>query len=241
MTNLLSATEWIENARQVLVLTGAGLSTASGIPDFRGPQGIWTKDPDAEKLSDISYYLSDARIREKSWRSRRDSPVWHAQPGIGHRALAAFEQSGCLHTLVTQNIDGLHQVAGSSADKVVEIHGTIRDVACTECDYRAPMQTALKRLALGEKSATISFGQSLVQRDLARAEKSARECDVLLAVGSTLSVFPVAGLVPIAQKRGAKIIIVNRDPTAMDDLADAVLLGDLNALLPTLLGEIETT
>ncbi len=253
MTNLLSATEWIENARQVLVLTGAGLSTASGIPDFRGPQGIWTKDPDAEKLSDISYYLSDARIREKSWRSRRDSPVWHAQPGIGHRALAAFEQSGCLHTLVTQNIDGLHQEAGSSLDKVVEIHGTIREVACTECDYRAPMQTALKRLALGEedpdcptcggilKSATISFGQSLVRRDLARAEKSARECDVLLAVGSTLSVFPVAGLVPIARKGGAKIIIVNRDPTAMDDLADAVLLGDLNTLLPALLGEVETT
>ena len=253
MTNLLPATEWIKNARQVLVLTGAGLSTASGIPDFRGPQGIWTKDPDAEKLSDLSYYLSDARIRKKSWLSRRDSPVWHAQPGIGHRALATFERSGRLQTLVTQNIDGLHQEAGSSVDKVVEIHGTIREVACTECDYRAPMQTALKRLARGEedpdcptcggilKSATISFGQSLVRRDLARAEKSARECDVLLAVGSTLSVFPVVGLVPIAREGGAKIIIVNRDPTAMDDLADAVLLGDLNALLPALLGEIETT
>lgn len=235
------------------MLTGAGLSTASGIPDFRGPQGIWTKDPDAEKLSDLSYYLSDAHIRRKSWLSRRDSPVWRAQPGIGHRALAAFERSGRLHTLVTQNIDGLHQEAGSSVDKVVEIHGTIREVACTECDYRAPMQTALKRLARGEedpdcptcggilKSATISFGQSLVRRDLARAEKSARECDVLLAVGSTLSVFPVAGLVPIARAGGAKIIIVNRDPTAMDDLADAVLLGDLNALLPSLLGEVETT
>ena len=251
--NFPSANVWIQNARRVLVLTGAGLSTASGIPDFRGPQGIWTKDPDAEKLSDLSYYLSDARIRKKSWLSRRDSPVWHAQPGIGHRALAAFERSGRLHTLVTQNIDGLHQEAGSSVDKVVEIHGTIREVACTECDYRAPMQTALKRLARGEedpdcptcggilKSATISFGQSLVRRDLARAEKSARECDVLLAVGSTLSVFPVAGLVPIAREGGAKIIIVNRDPTAMDDLADAVLLGDLNALLPALLGEIETT
>jgi NAD-dependent deacetylase len=251
--NFPSANVWIQNARRVLVLTGAGLSTASGIPDFRGPQGIWTKDPDAEKLSDLSYYLSDARIRKKSWLSRRDSPVWHAQPGIGHRALVAFERSGRLHTLVTQNIDGLHQEAGSSVDKVVEIHGTIREVACTECDYRAPMQTALKRLALGEedpdcptcggilKSATISFGQSLVRRDLARAEKSARECDVLLAVGSTLSVFPVAGLVPIARAGGAKIIIVNRDPTAMDDIADAVLLGDLNALLPALLGEIETT
>ena len=234
------------------MLTGAGLSTASGIPDFRGPQGIWTKDPDAEKLSDLSYYLSDARIRKKSWLSRRDSPVWHAQPGIGHRALAAFERSGRLHTLVTQNIDGLHQEAGSSVDKVVEIHGTIREVACTECDYRAPMQTALKRLALGEedpdcpdcggilKSATISFGQSLVAKDLERAEQAAHECDLLLAVGSTLSVFPVAGLVPIAHKAGARVVIINAEPTAMDDLGHAVLMGDIELLLPQLMVQNES-
>ena len=121
--NFPSANVWIQNARRVLVLTGAGLSTASGIPDFRGPQGIWTKDPDAEKLSDLSYYLSDARIRKKSWLSRRDSPVWHAQPGIGHRALAAFERSGRLHTLVTQNIDGLDYKAGNK--KYISIHGNL--------------------------------------------------------------------------------------------------------------------
>ena len=238
---------WLSAAQRVLVLTGAGLSTASGIPDFRGPQGIWTHDPDAEKLSDIRYYLADANIRRKAWLSRRDSPVWQARPGLGHEVLARFEQSGRLDTLVTQNIDGLHQLAGSSRERVIEIHGTIREVACLECSYRVAMQEVLKRLAAGEedpdcpdcggilKSATISFGQSLIAQDLARAEQAARDCDLLLAVGSTLSVYPVAGLVPIAKESGARIVIVNGEPTAMDDIADAVLLGDLNEVLPGVL------
>ena len=238
---------WMSVAQRILVLTGAGLSTASGIPDFRGPQGIWTRDPDAEKLSDIRYYLADANIRRKAWLSRRDSPVWQARPGLGHEVLARFEQSGRLDTLVTQNIDGLHQLAGSSRERVIEIHGTIREVACLGCTYRVPMQEVLKRLAAGEedpdcpdcggilKSATISFGQSLVARDLARAEQAARACDLLLAVGSTLSVYPVAGLVPIAKESGARIVIMNGEPTAMDDIADAVLLGDLNEVLPRVL------
>ncbi len=244
---LIRARDWIFESNQILVLTGAGLSTASGIPDFRGPQGVWTKDPDAEKLSDIRYYVSDARIRKKAWRSRRDSPVWAAKPGIGHRAIAAFERTDKLHTLVTQNIDGLHQMAGSAVGRIIEIHGTIREVACLECTYRAPMKEVLQRLESGEedpacpacdgilKSATVSFGQSLIPEDLARAERAACACDLLLAVGSTLSVYPVAGLVPMAKERGAKIIIVNAEPTAMDDLADAALFGDLNELLPALL------
>ena len=240
---------WLCAAQRILVLTGAGLSTASGIPDFRGPQGVWTRDPDAEKLSDIRYYLSDPNIRKKAWLSRRDSPVWQAQPGLGHEVLACFEETGRLDTLVTQNIDGLHQLAGSSPDRVIEIHGTIREVACLACAYRVPMQVVLERLAAGEqdpqcpdcggilKSATISFGQSLVAHDLARAEAAARDCDLLLAVGSTLSVYPVAGLVPIAKETGARIVIVNGEPTAMDDTADAVLVGDLNKLLPSVLNE----
>ena len=240
---------WLCAAQRILVLTGAGLSTASGIPDFRGPQGVWTRDPDAEKLSDIRYYLSDPNIRKKAWLSRRDSPVWQAQPGLGHEVLARFEETGRLDTLVTQNIDGLHQLAGSSPDRVIEIHGTIREVACLACAYRVPMQVVLERLAAGEqdpqcpdcggilKSATISFGQSLVAHDLARAEAAARDCDLLLAVGSTLSVYPVAGLVPIAKETGARIVIVNGEPTAMDDTADAVLVGDLNKLLPSVLNE----
>ena len=240
---------WLCAAQRILVLTGAGLSTASGIPDFRGPQGVWTRDPDAEKLSDIRYYLSDPNIRKKAWLSRRESPVWQAQPGLGHKVLARFEETGRLDTLVTQNIDGLHQLAGSSPDRVIEIHGTIREVACLACAYRVPMQVVLERLAAGEqdpqcpdcggilKSATISFGQSLVAHDLARAEAAARDCDLLLAVGSTLSVYPVAGLVPIAKETGARIVIVNGEPTAMDDTADAVLVGDLNKLLPSVLNE----
>ena len=246
---LQAAQDWLSAAQRILVLTGAGLSTASGIPDFRGPQGVWTRDPDAEKLSDIRYYLSDPNIRKKAWLSRRDSPVWQAQPGLGHEVLARFEETGRLDTLVTQNIDGLHQLAGSSPDRVIEIHGTIREVACLACAYRVPMQIVLERLAAGEqdpecpdcggilKSATISFGQSLVAHDLARAEAAARHCDLLLAVGSTLSVHPVAGLVPIAKETGARIVIVNGEPTAMDDIADAVLLGDLNKVLPSVLQE----
>ena len=246
---LEAAQGWLSAAQRILVLTGAGLSTASGIPDFRGPQGVWTRDPDAEKLSDIRYYLSDPNIRKKAWLSRRDSPVWQAQPGLGHEVLARFEETGRLDTLVTQNIDGLHQLAGSSPDRVIEIHGTIREVACLACAYRVPMQIVLERLAAGEqdpecpdcggilKSATISFGQSLVAHDLARAEAAARHCDLLLAVGSTLSVYPVAGLVPIAKETGARIVIVNGEPTAMDDIADAVLVGDLNKVLPSVLDE----
>lgn len=246
---LQAAQSWLSAAQRILVLTGAGLSTASGIPDFRGPQGVWTRDPDAEKLSDIRYYLSDPNIRKKAWLSRRDSPVWQAQPGLGHEVLARFEETGRLDTLVTQNIDGLHQLAGSSPDRVIEIHGTIREVACLACAYRVAMQTVLERLAAGEqdpecpdcggilKSATISFGQSLVAHDLARAEAAARHCDLLLAVGSTLSVYPVAGLVPIAKETGARIVIVNGEPTAMDDIADAVLVGDLNKVLPSVLDE----
>jgi NAD-dependent deacetylase len=243
---------WLESATRVVVLTGAGISTASGIPDFRGPQGLWTRDPDAEKLSDIRYYVSDPVIRRKAWRARRDSPVWQASPRAGHYALARFEQSGRLHTLVAQNIDGLHQLAGSADERVIEIYGTLRQVACLQCRYQVAMAVVLKRLADGEedpdcpdcggilKSATISFGQSLVAKDLARAEQAAHECDLLLAVGSTLSVFPIAGLVPIARKAGARVVIINAEPTAMDDLGDAVLTGDIELLLPQLIVQSES-
>ena len=127
---------WLESATRVVVLTGAGISTASGIPDFRGPEGLWKRDPAAEKLSDIRYYVNDPAIRRKAWLARRDSPVWQASPGAGHYALVRFEQSGRLHTLVTQNIDGLHQLAGSADERVIEIHGTLRQVACLQCSYR---------------------------------------------------------------------------------------------------------
>jgi NAD-dependent deacetylase len=168
------------------------------------------------------------------------------EPNPGHYALVELEKRGGLHTLITQNVDGLHGLAGSSAERIVEIHGTIREVVCMECGERAPMERALARVRAGEedppcrtcggilKSATISFGQALVQEDLMRAELAARECDLLLAVGSTLSVFPIAGVVPVAKHAGARIVIINAEPTEMDELADAVLRGSISDILPRL-------
>ena len=241
---LARAQSYLRDAQQVLALTGAGISTESGIPDFRGPQGVWTRDPDAEKLSHIRYYLSDPEIRKKAWRSRLDSPAWEARPNAGHVALVALEQRGKLTGIITQNIDGLHQIAGSRPDRVVAMHGTIRHVRCMSCGYYVPMEVVAERLHAGEpdpdcpdcggilKSATISFGQALVPEDLMRAEALARECDLLLAVGSTLSVYPVAAVVPTARRSGAKIVIVNAGPTEIDALADAVLRGGIGELLP---------
>ena len=241
---------YLRDAQRVLALTGAGISTESGIPDFRGPQGVWTRDPDAEKLSDIRYYLSDPEIRKKAWRSRLDSPAWGARPNAGHAALVALEQRGKLTGIITQNIDGLHQIAGNRPDRVVEMHGTMRRVRCMSCSYQVPMEVIAERLHAGEpdpdcpdcggilKSATISFGQALVAKDLMRAEVLARECDLLLAVGSTLSVYPVAAVVPTAKQSGAKVVIANAEPTQMDALADAVLRGKIGELLPKIVAGI---
>lgn len=241
---------WLAAAERVVVLTGAGISTDSGIADFRGPQGLWTKDPAAEKASHISHYVGDSAVRERAWRMRADSPTWTAQPNAGHRALVDLERSGRLHTLITQNIDGLHRAAGSDPARVVEVHGTMREFVCLDCDDRGPMQEALERVRAGEadphchrcggilKSATISFGQSLVVADLDRAGQAARACDLLLAVGSTLAVFPIADVVPLAVSHGARVVIVNGSPTAMDDLADVVLTGSISEILPTLVGGI---
>lgn len=239
---------WIAEARRIVVLTGAGISTESGIPDFRGPKGVWTRNPGAEKMATLSHYVSDPEVRRRAWRSRLESPAWQAKPNAGHLALAALDRTGRLDLLITQNVDGLHQAAGSSPERVVEIHGTLHQVACLDCGERAPMERALARVRAGEddpecrscggilKSATISFGQNLVARDLERAEAAAESCDLLLAIGSTLSVFPIAGVVPVAKRAGARIVIVNADPTEMDDLADAVVRGPIGQVLPLLVG-----
>jgi NAD-dependent deacetylase len=239
---------WLAEATAIVVLTGAGISTESGIPDFRGPQGVWTKNPGAEKMATLSHYVSDPEVRKRAWQSRLESPAWKAEPNAGHRALAELERSGRLHTLITQNVDGLHLAAGTSREKLVEIHGTIHEVTCLDCGERAPMERALARVRAGEadppcrscggmlKSATISFGQGLVERDLRRAERAASECDLLLAVGSTLSVYPIAGVVPLAKRAGARVVIVNLEPTEMDRIADAVIRGPIGQILPALVG-----
>ncbi|MCI0545887.1 MAG: NAD-dependent deacetylase [Candidatus Rokubacteria bacterium] len=240
---------WIDTAARVVALTGAGISTESGIPDFRGPQGVWTKDPAAEKMATLEHYVADPAVRKRAWRSRLASPAWRAEPNRGHRALVALERRGKLDTLITQNVDGLHQRAGSAPERVVEIHGTMREVTCLGCGERAPMERALARVRAGEedppcrscggilKSATISFGQALVPGDLRRAEAAAERCDLMLAVGSTLAVYPVAGVVPVAKQRGARVVILNAEGTAMDELADAVLRGPIGDLLPRIVGD----
>jgi NAD-dependent deacetylase len=235
-------------ASRIVVLTGAGISTDSGIPDFRGPSGVWTKDPEAEKLATLQTYMSDPEVRARAWKNRVESPTWAAEPNAGHAALARLAAMGRVLLLVTQNIDGLHQAAGTDASVIVEIHGTMHEVECMSCGERGPMSDTLERVRAGEadppcldcggilKSATISFGQSLVPQDMARAEQAASQCDLLIAVGSSLAVFPAAGLVPAAHRGGAGIVIVNDEPTGFDDLADVVVRAPISEALPAIVG-----
>jgi len=236
--------KWLAEARKVVVLTGAGISTDSGIPDFRGPQGLWTKNPLAEKMSNIHYYLADPEVRKLSWQNRLASPAWNAKPNAGHLALVTLEKKNKLHALITQNIDELHQIAGNSPDKVIEVHGTMRRVMCWDCGMRAPMQKALDRVRAGEadpscrdcggilKSDTISFGQQLVPEVIDRAMQAAGEAELFLAVGTTLQVYPVAGTVDVARQAGARLVIVNAQPTPFDDVADAVFNESISEVLP---------
>jgi NAD-dependent deacetylase len=235
---------WLAAATRLVALTGAGISTESGIPDFRGPQGVWTKNPQAEKLSNIHAYMSDPEVRKAAWKARIDHPGWRAEPNAGHRALVDLERRGQLHALVTQNIDGLHQRAGNSAEKVIEVHGTMRDVTCMSCSWRGPMQDTLDRVRAGEddppcvrcggilKSATISFGQPLVSSVISRAFRMASEADVLLAIGTSLQVYPIAAVVPEAKQRGARVVIINAEPTQFDEVADLVLNEPIGEVLP---------
>ena len=237
---------WLARSRSTVVLTGAGISTESGIPDFRGPDGVWTRDPAAERLSNIGYYVADARVRRESWKRRAEHPAWGAAPNAGHRALVDLERAGRLELLVTQNIDGLHLAAGSSHERLIEIHGTISESACLACGDRRPMVDTLERVRAGEpdppclacggilKSATVSFGQNLDMRDLARAESAAAACDVFLAVGTSLTVYPVARLPERALDGSSRLVIVNAEPTPLDDRAHAVLRGRAGDLLPRL-------
>ena len=247
MTDVLDQVRrWLAEAERLVVLTGAGISTDSGIPDFRGPNGLWTKNPEAEKAATLQHYVADPEVRRRAWRSRADSPMFAAEPNAGHRALAELDRRGSLHLLVTQNVDGLHHAAGVDPARIVEVHGNVREWACLTCEARGPMTDALDRVRGGEedppcpacggiiKSATISFGQALVPDDMARAEEAALEADVLLAVGSTLQVYPVAGIVPLAKRAGARLVIVNNEPTPFDGIADAVLREPIGEVLPAL-------
>ena len=237
---------WVARAQRVLVFTGAGISTESGIPDFRGPNGIWkTRDP---LRYTIQNYLADAEVRRESGQLRLESPVDAAQPNQGHRAIAALEELGKVETVVTQNIDGLHQAAGSR--DVIELHGTTRQAGCLSCGRRMPIEVVLDRVREGDhdphcetcggllKSATISFGQMLVDADVDRAMACATACDVCLAVGSTLSVWPAAGVPLHAARTGARLVIVNDGDTDLDITASALIRGRAGTVLPALVDAV---
>jgi NAD-dependent deacetylase len=243
---LAEVREWIGAAQRVVVLTGAGISTDSGIPDFRGPQGVWTRNPLAEKLSNIHYYLADPEVRKASWQSRLQHPAWNATPNPGHLALVELERQRKLHALITQNIDELHQLAGNSPERVIEVHGSMRRFMCWGCGMRGPMQLVLERVRAGEedppchdcggilKSDTISFGQQLVPEVIDRATQAAGEAEVFIAVGTSLQVYPIAGAFDIARSAGAKTVIINAERTPYDDMADAVLAESISQVLPAI-------
>jgi len=238
---------WVEDAQRVVVLTGAGISTESGIPDFRGPQGVWTKDPEAEKLSNIHYYVAEPEVRRKSWQARLSHPAWSARPNAGHMAIVELERRGKLHALITQNIDGLHQRAGNSPGRVIEVHGTVHGVVCLSCGGKGPMQATLERVRSGEsdpackdcggilKSDTISFGQGLMPEVIDRAMQAAAEADLFISVGTSLQVYPIAGAVQIAKQAGARVVILNAESTPFDGIADAVLREPIGETLPRLI------
>jgi NAD-dependent deacetylase len=240
------AAELVSKAERIAVLTGAGISTASGIPDFRGPQGVWTKNPAAQAMFDIDEYVASRAVRVEAWKFRLAAPAWTAEPNAGHLALVDLERQGRLAGLITQNVDGLHQRAGSTA--VHELHGTVRFVDCLNCARRIPMADVLPRLEAGEddpaceicggilKSATISFGQSLDQAVIDAATAATRSADLFLAIGTSLQVYPAAGLCDLALNAGIPLVILNAQPTPYDEDARAVLTTPIETTLPGLVG-----
>lgn len=234
----------VRSARRICALTGAGISTASGIPDFRGPQGRWTRDPEAEKVSTLSYYLADPAVRARAWRFRAEAPLWQAEPNPGHRALADLEAQGRLAGIVTQNTDGLHQLAGNSPALVHEVHGNARTWRCEDCPRTGPTVELVERVRAGDadprcpdcggvtRATTILFEERLDPAVLDAAGAAVAAADLLLVVGTSLAVYPVAGFVPEAVRHGAALVIVNQQPTPYDDLAVAVVREPIAVALP---------
>jgi NAD-dependent deacetylase len=248
--DLATVARWIREASTVTVLTGAGISTDSGIPDFRGPQGVWTRNPGSQRMSDIRAYVSDPELRRQAWRGRREHSAWSARPNAAHLALVELERAGRLRALITQNIDELHQRAGNDPALVLELHGTVFVAACLSCGHRMPMSEVLDRVERGEedpcclrcggllKSATVSFGQSLDPDVLAAAGAAAADCELLLVVGSSLTVHPAAGLVDVAAAAGARVVIVNAEPTPYDDIAAALVRDPIGIAVPALVADL---
>lgn len=236
----------IASARRIVGFTGAGISTESGIPDFRSPNGVWAK----YRTVYFDEFLSSHEGRVEYWRQKVENwpHIRNAEPNAGHLAFVALETAGKLRALITQNIDGLHQKAGSSRELVIELHGTTTEAVCLSCGDRISSEEAVARVHAGElapecrhcngylKPATISFGQAMPADEMRRATAAALNCDVFIAVGSSLVVHPAAGFPALAKQNGATLAIVNRDPTPLDEIADLVINGEIGVALPELVG-----
>lgn len=240
------AAQWLMEANRIVAFTGAGISTASGIPDFRGPNGLWARNPLAERTSTLSYYLNDPEVRKVAWEGREKTFDGSAKPNDGHYALVAIQQAGKLSAVVTQNVDGLHQDSGIHEHNVLEVHGTIKYGRCWGCNDRRPMGEFIARVRAGDpdphcelcggivKSDAVLFEQALPQDVLQRSFSEAVECDVLLAIGTTLGVIPAAYVVDRARDAGKKVVIVNGGPTERDHFASLILQGDITRILTDL-------
>jgi NAD-dependent deacetylase len=211
---------------------------------------VWRRDPKAQKLVTYEYYMGDPEIRRRSWRMRRESGTLRAEPNAAHRAVAELERAGVPVRVITQNVDGLHQLAGLSARKVLELHGSAHGVVCTRCHARGPMEDVLARVDAGEadppclecggilKPATVMFGERLDPVVLGDALAVAKACQVFVAVGTSLQVEPAAGLAGVAADHGARLVVVNAEPTPYDDRADEVIREPIGTGLPRLLREL---
>jgi NAD-dependent deacetylase len=246
MDDLERLSDLIGSAKRIVAFTGAGISTESGIPDFRSPGGIWTK------YQPIYYddFVSSEEMRREAWRRKfaTDETVLQAEPNAGHRALAKLVEQGRMSAVITQNIDGLHQRSGIPDSKVIELHGNTTYATCLDCGQRHELEP-IRKAFLGKgtlpvcekcdglvKTATISFGQAMPEIPMARAQDETNRCDLFIVLGSSLVVYPAAGFPMIAKRRGAKLVIVNREPTDQDDDADLVIHSEIGATLSRVVG-----
>lgn len=237
-TELEKVRGWVDGATRVVVLTGAGISTESGIPDFRGPQGVWTKNPGAEKMATLQHYMADPEVRKRAWQSRLDTFARQAEPNAGHRALVELERRGSLHTLITQNVDGLHQRAGSSG--VLALHGNIFEDrwldpprnCCSQANVLAGNPPGCSVCGNLRRPGVVWFGEPLPLAALSAAQAAADHCELMLVIGTSGVVYPAAGL---ARRVKGRVVVVNPQPSDLDDAADAVLRGKAAQLLPSLL------
>lgn len=236
----------IKGSRRVVVFTGAGISTESGIPDFRSPGGIWTK----YKPIDFNDFIASEDMRRESWKRKfaSESVMNRARPNKGHLAVAKLVEQGKVTSVITQNVDGLHQLSGVPDEKVIELHGNATYAACLQCGKRyelGPIREAfLKDGTLPEcddcngiiKTATISFGQAMPVKEVQAAQQETLSCDLFLAIGSSLVVYPAAGFPSLAKQNGAKLVIINLDPTPLDSVADLIIHNEIGLVLSSVVG-----